>query len=46
MKFNMEENQDPQTLLDLLKDKAKEIKQIKKKLKTCEDKYVEVFKAN
>ena len=42
----MDEAQDPNTLIELLKDKAKEIKQIKKKLSTCENKYVEVFKTN
>ena len=42
----MEPPQDQGNLLSLLKEKAKEIKQIKKKLKKCEDKYVEQFKTN
>lgn len=42
----MADSQDPETLLLLLKDKAKEIKALKKKVKKVEEKYVEMFKSN
>ena len=42
----MGDNEEIETLTVLLKDKAKDIKALKKKLKKVEEKYVEVFKNN
>lgn len=41
----MSEEMTPETLMSLLKEKAKLLKQTEKKLKKIEEKYVEVFKS-
>ena len=42
----MSDATDPKTLMSLLKEKAVEMKNLKKRLKKCEEKYVENFKTN
>jgi hypothetical protein len=45
MASNEEEGLDKETLMSLLKEKAKELKQNQKKLKKVEDKFVEFHKS-
>ncbi len=40
------EGMDSDTLMGLLKDKTKELKQAEKKLKKAEKKYLEIYKTN